>query len=304
MQDWVFGRGDALVHELHAAGDPRHSPRDVPGSHATGNGGLQRQPWEHRVYLGSWVNGEKCALDIIQNLYHWMVGWIDWNMSLDLLGGPNWGGFYVDSPIVGNATAGEYYKNPTYYAILDILVNCPMVLLCSPRKDTLSSSFPTDLLEKSEEDEGSEYVRVQDAFTASRLSSCKYEDVTWGRQETVNHMRRAAILADACKACELKARGWKFLVLNNAFMVHDGFKITTKFDFVWNKEIRKDLALTAINHRLYRAELIAKIWSQAKKCSSLYYRSLEVFLVLARHLSGIRVFQNEETKKPPACFHM
>ncbi|CAG0882579.1 unnamed protein product [Darwinula stevensoni] len=75
------------------------------------------EPWEHQVYLGSWVNGEKYALDIIQNLNHWMVGWIDWNLALDLQGGPNWAGFYVDSPIVVNATAGEYYKNPSYYAM-------------------------------------------------------------------------------------------------------------------------------------------------------------------------------------------
>ena len=56
-------------------------------------------------------------LFISQNLNHWMVGWIDWNLALDLLGGPNWAEFYVDSPIVVNATAGEYYKNPSYYAM-------------------------------------------------------------------------------------------------------------------------------------------------------------------------------------------
>ncbi|CAG0904993.1 unnamed protein product, partial [Darwinula stevensoni] len=85
-------------------------------------------------------------------------------------------------------------------------------------------------------------------------------------------------------ACELKARGWKFFVLNNAFVLHDGFKLTNMFEFFLNKKVRKELAKTAINHRLYRAELIAKIGSQAKKCSSLSYRTLEVLLVLAGHL--------------------
>ena len=56
-----------------------------------------------------------------------------------------------------------------------------------------------DLLEKPEEDEGSEYFRLQDAVTASLLSSSEYEDVTWVTQGTVNHLRRAAIVADAWK---------------------------------------------------------------------------------------------------------
>ncbi|CAG0882575.1 unnamed protein product [Darwinula stevensoni] len=74
-------------------------------------------PWEHHIFLGFWEHGEKYALDIIQNLNHWMVGWLDWNLAVDLLGGPNWAEFYADGPIIVNATAGEYYKNPSYYAM-------------------------------------------------------------------------------------------------------------------------------------------------------------------------------------------
>lgn len=45
------------------------------------------------------------------------VGWIDWNLVLDEQGGPNWVENYVDAPIIVNATVGEFYKQPVYYAL-------------------------------------------------------------------------------------------------------------------------------------------------------------------------------------------
>lgn len=33
------------------------------------------------------------------------------------LGGPTWKGVYVDSPVIVNASAGEFYKQPTYFAL-------------------------------------------------------------------------------------------------------------------------------------------------------------------------------------------
>jgi len=33
-------------------------------------------------------------------------------MALDEVGGPNWAGFSADSPIIVNATADEFYKQP------------------------------------------------------------------------------------------------------------------------------------------------------------------------------------------------
>lgn len=38
-------------------------------------------------------------------------------MALDEEGGPNWVDNFVDSPIIVNATAGEFYKQPTYYIL-------------------------------------------------------------------------------------------------------------------------------------------------------------------------------------------
>nr|CAD7200238.1 unnamed protein product [Timema douglasi] len=48
---------------------------------------------------------------------HWVVGWVDWNLVLDLDGGPNWANNTVDSPIIVNATADEFYKQPMFYAL-------------------------------------------------------------------------------------------------------------------------------------------------------------------------------------------
>jgi len=69
------------------------------------------------VQLGSWERAELYAHDIIEDLNHWFVGWVDWNMALDLKGGPNWAGNLVDSPIIVNASSGEFYKQPMFYAM-------------------------------------------------------------------------------------------------------------------------------------------------------------------------------------------
>ncbi|XP_029646236.1 lysosomal acid glucosylceramidase [Octopus sinensis] len=73
-------------------------------------------PWEQpKVALGSWKRAESYSKDIIQDLNHWVTGWTDWNMALDLEGGPNWAKNFVDSAIIVNKTAGEFYKQPMYY---------------------------------------------------------------------------------------------------------------------------------------------------------------------------------------------
>ncbi|CAG2110025.1 unnamed protein product, partial [Medioppia subpectinata] len=72
---------------------------------------------DYHVYLGSWQLFEKYATDIIRDLNHWVGGWVDWNLALDTNGGPNWSKNFVDAPIIVNATAREYYKQPSFYSI-------------------------------------------------------------------------------------------------------------------------------------------------------------------------------------------
>ncbi|XP_071442851.1 lysosomal acid glucosylceramidase-like [Hetaerina americana] len=76
------------------------------------------KPWNfEKVLLGSWSRGEEYMMDILQDLQHWVVGWIDWNLALNERGGPNWARNYVDSAVIVNATADEFYKQPMFYAI-------------------------------------------------------------------------------------------------------------------------------------------------------------------------------------------
>lgn len=69
------------------------------------------------VKLGSWHYAERYFLDIVQDLSHGVAGWIDWNLALNMGGGPNWMGNFVDSPIIVNYDHSEFYKQPMFYAM-------------------------------------------------------------------------------------------------------------------------------------------------------------------------------------------
>uniref|UniRef100_A0A915Q653 Glucosylceramidase n=1 Tax=Setaria digitata TaxID=48799 RepID=A0A915Q653_9BILA len=92
----------------------RHPDKFIIGTEAslacTGS-----KPSEHKPLLGDWSRGDAYAHDIIQDLLNWVVGWTDWNLCLDLKGGPNFAKNYVDAPIIVNATANEFYKQPMFY---------------------------------------------------------------------------------------------------------------------------------------------------------------------------------------------
>ena len=67
--------------------------------------------------LGRWEDGEDYAKNIVTDLEHYATGWIDWNYALDLEGGPTWAKNYCSAPIIVNASAGEFYKQPNFYAL-------------------------------------------------------------------------------------------------------------------------------------------------------------------------------------------
>ncbi|KAK5649056.1 hypothetical protein RI129_003948 [Pyrocoelia pectoralis] len=69
------------------------------------------------VKLGDWGRAEKYAADIILDMNNWVTGWVDWNLAVDLTGGPTYIDNNVDAPIIVNSTAGEFYKQPMYYAL-------------------------------------------------------------------------------------------------------------------------------------------------------------------------------------------
>ena len=48
---------------------------------------------------------------------HWVVAWVDWNLALDMSGGPNWANNYIEAPIIVNERTNEFYKQPMFYAL-------------------------------------------------------------------------------------------------------------------------------------------------------------------------------------------
>lgn len=54
---------------------------------------------------------------LLQDSRNFVGGWIDWNLALDLKGGPNWAGLKADAAILVNSTADEFLKQPIYYGI-------------------------------------------------------------------------------------------------------------------------------------------------------------------------------------------
>ncbi|XP_039254646.2 lysosomal acid glucosylceramidase-like [Styela clava] len=67
------------------------------------------------VVMGSWERGERYSDDIIEDITNYVSGWVDWNIALDMRGGPNWVRNFVDSPIIVNKESYEFYKQPMFY---------------------------------------------------------------------------------------------------------------------------------------------------------------------------------------------
>uniref|UniRef100_A0A493TLS6 Glucosylceramidase n=1 Tax=Anas platyrhynchos platyrhynchos TaxID=8840 RepID=A0A493TLS6_ANAPP len=71
--------------------------------------------WEPRVVLGGWDRGSKYSHSILTDLNNYVTGWTDWNLALDLQGGPNWSKNYVDSPVIVDSSKDVFYKQPMFY---------------------------------------------------------------------------------------------------------------------------------------------------------------------------------------------
>lgn len=55
--------------------------------------------------------------DIMQDLNHWHAGWVDWNLVLNRIGGPNWIENYVDAAVIALPEQDEFVKQPIFYAL-------------------------------------------------------------------------------------------------------------------------------------------------------------------------------------------
>jgi len=68
-------------------------------------------------HLGEWAVGERYGHAMMEDLNHWSVGWVDWNIVLDEKGGPNHVGNLCGAPIIADTKTGEVKIQPSYYYI-------------------------------------------------------------------------------------------------------------------------------------------------------------------------------------------
>lgn len=65
--------------------------------------------------LESWKTGERYGMNIIADLNSGCEGWIDWNLCLDELGGPNHAGNFCLAPIICDTRTDEVLLQPAYW---------------------------------------------------------------------------------------------------------------------------------------------------------------------------------------------
>jgi len=65
--------------------------------------------------VGNWQHGESYGYDIIGDLNNWAVGWTDWNILLNLQGGPNHLNNLCDAPILADTSKQSLIYNSPYY---------------------------------------------------------------------------------------------------------------------------------------------------------------------------------------------
>ncbi|KAF2362203.1 Glycosyl hydrolase family 30 beta sandwich domain, partial [Trinorchestia longiramus] len=72
------------------------------------------------VQLGDWGRAEHYIHNILEDINHYSVGWVDWNQALFTSGGPHWIGSPLDAPVIVNESADEFYKQPIFYALTHV----------------------------------------------------------------------------------------------------------------------------------------------------------------------------------------
>eukprot|EP01103_Thecamoeba_quadrilineata_P005084 TRINITY_DN14936_c0_g1_i1.p1 TRINITY_DN14936_c0_g1~~TRINITY_DN14936_c0_g1_i1.p1 ORF type:complete len:491 (+),score=85.26 TRINITY_DN14936_c0_g1_i1:69-1541(+) len=72
-------------------------------------------PWDMGPKIGDWDRGERYGIDIMGDINHWAVAWTDWNLILDMQGGPNHVGNYVDAAVLADTDNQTLYYQITFY---------------------------------------------------------------------------------------------------------------------------------------------------------------------------------------------
>ena len=70
---------------------------------------------ENKYLHPKYAPANRYARDIIGCLNNWVDGWVDWNMVLDIKGGPNWANNWCIAPVIVDTDKDEVYFTPLYY---------------------------------------------------------------------------------------------------------------------------------------------------------------------------------------------
>lgn len=76
--------------------------------------GWEWAPEKDKAAHPKYVPAYRYAADIIGCMNNWVEGWIDWNMVLDIHGGPNLASNWCVAPVIVNTETNEVYYTPLY----------------------------------------------------------------------------------------------------------------------------------------------------------------------------------------------
>jgi glucosylceramidase len=96
-------------------------------------------------HLGEWELGERYARSMINDLNRWTVGWIDWNLVLDVHGGPNHVGNLCSAPIMIDTANDVLLRQSSYYYLGHfsrfVQPGARRVLCAATRQDLETTAF-------------------------------------------------------------------------------------------------------------------------------------------------------------------
>ncbi len=95
--------------------------------------------------LNDWTAGERYARSILNDLNQGVVGWIDWNLMLNMQGGPNHVGNYCSAPIIVDTENDRLNYLSSYYYLGHfsrfVRPGAQRILCRNTGKELLSSAF-------------------------------------------------------------------------------------------------------------------------------------------------------------------
>ncbi|MBO9658895.1 MAG: glycosyl hydrolase, partial [Chitinophagaceae bacterium] len=95
--------------------------------------------------LSAWALGERYGMSMINDFNAGTVGWTDWNVLLDEIGGPNHVGNFCFAPVHGDTKTGKVHYTNSYYYIGHfskfIKPGARRIIASSNRTDLLTTAF-------------------------------------------------------------------------------------------------------------------------------------------------------------------